>query len=103
MTIVFLDPPAPIPLEPSPEDFLQRALHVRLVLSLAKERLEKLVVEAALNSNEVDGAELLRAIDAHLSDLGDDITGAFHQAADQLREDRYEGVSTRGPFVRVRR
>ena len=104
MTLKFiLDGPEPPPLrlEPDPGDFERLALHALLILSDAKERVCALVADAALNSHEID--DLLASIDAHLSDVGDDVSGALHKAADRLRDDRYNGIISRGPFVRVRR
>jgi hypothetical protein len=89
-------------LEPDPADFTSRACHALLILSTAAIALRKLVTEAAENSNDIDKAELLRSIDAHLSDVGSDISGALHQAAERTIEDRYDGCRSRGPMHRNR-
>jgi hypothetical protein len=92
-----------MPLEPAPADFTQHAVHAELVLSLVREYLTKMVQDAAENdsSNIIRDTELVRSIDAHLSDLAGDIAGTLNMVAEQLTDDRY-GVSTRGPFYRRR-
>lgn len=93
----------PIPLEPAPEDFTRRALVAELVLSAVKAHLTKLVEDVANNdpSSIMRDADLVRSIDAHLSDLAGDIAGTLNQVAERLIEDRYEGCP-RGPMHRVR-
>lgn len=96
---------APIPVTPSPSDFTTRALRAELLLSIVRTTLIKLVTEATENdhTNIMKDADLVRSIDAHLSDLAGDISGALHQVAERLIADNYGSVTTRGPFVRVRR
>jgi hypothetical protein len=89
--------------DPDPQDFERCALIVSLRISALKEDLTALVALAAENSHEIDDHELVVSIDAHLSDLNADISGALHKAGEALREARYEGVSARGPYYRVRR
>lgn len=93
----------PIAVYPSPDDFARRALLAELVLSAVKEHLTKLVEDAAYSdpSSIMKDADLVRSIDAHLSDLAGDIAGTLNQVAERLVEDRYEGCS-RGPMHRVR-
>lgn len=96
-------PLAPIAIYPEPADFTIRAVWVELYLSAVRDTLTKLVTEAAEHdsSNIIRDAELVRTIDAHLSDLAGDISGTLNQVAERIVEDRYEGCA-RGPFYRAR-
>lgn len=100
----FKDTLPSIPVTPSPSDFTTRALRAELLLSILRTTLIKLVTEATENdhTNIMKDAELVRSIDAHLSDLAGDISGALHQVAEHLADQNYGSVSTRGPFYRHR-
>lgn len=93
----------PIAVYPSPDDFARRALIVDLLLSAVKEHLTAMVTDAAENdhTNIMRDADLVRTIDAHLSDLAGDISGTLNQVAERLLDDRYDGCA-RGPMHRVR-
>lgn len=92
---------SPIPLMPAPEDFTRRGLRAQLLLSVVQTTLNKMVREAAENSHEIEADELLASIDAHLSDVASDISGAMNKAAERIIEDRYDGCA-RGPMYRAR-
>jgi hypothetical protein len=94
---------APISICPEPADFTRRALLAELILSAVKEHLTKLVEEAAHNdpSTIMRDADLVRTIDAHLSDLAGDIAGTLNQVAERLIDERYDGCP-RGPMYRRR-
>jgi hypothetical protein len=88
-------------LYPAPEDFTARAVAADAILAAVKEHLTTLVRDTAPHSSEIDGEELARTIDAHLSDLSGDIAGTFDRAAVALTDERYEGCP-RGPMHRIR-
>ena len=95
--------PAPIALEPAPEDFAARAICCENLLDHVKVHLTALIEDAAQNEPGclIREAELAASIDAHLSDLKGDITGTLEQVAERIRDDRYDGCP-RGPFYRRR-
>jgi hypothetical protein len=90
-------------LSPEPEDFTARAILCEALLDRVKLHLSALVEEAAENDSTliIREAGLTQTIDAHLGDLAGDITGTLEQAAERLREERYDGCP-RGPFFRRR-
>lgn len=92
---------ATIKVDPSPSDFTQRALRAQFLISMVQTELIRMVQEAAENSHEIDRDELLSTIDAYLTDLVGDLSGAFEKAAQQITDDRYEGCA-RGPMYRRR-
>jgi hypothetical protein len=95
--------PAPIALEPAPEDFTARAVCCEALIDRVKDYLTALVEDAAQNEpgRSIRDAELAASIDAHLSDLKGDITGTLEKIAERIRDDRYDGC-LRGPFYRRR-
>jgi len=95
--------PCPFALEPAPEDFSARAVLCEELLERVKVHLSALIEEAAENdaAQLIREARIVQSIDAHLGDLSGDITGALEQAAERLREERYDGCP-RGPFYRRR-
>jgi hypothetical protein len=95
--------PAPIALEPAPEDFTARAICCEALIDRFKLHLTALIEDAAENEPGccIRDAELTSAIDAHLGDLRGDITGTLEQIAERIRDERYDGCP-RGPFYRRR-
>lgn len=94
----------PIPVTPDPTDFTSRAVWAELKISILRAELIAAVMEVEQhdNTNTVRDAELVRSIDAHLSDLAGDVGGTFNKVAQNLIDDRYGGCA-RGPFYRTRR
>jgi hypothetical protein len=97
------DMPAPIALEPYPEDFTARAICCEKLLDRVKDHLTELVEDAAANEpgSTIRDAELTATIEASLGDLKSDIAGTFERIAERIRDERYEGCA-RGPFYRRR-
>jgi hypothetical protein len=95
--------PAPIALEPAPEDFTARAICCEALIDRFKLHLTALIEDAAENEpgSSIRDAELTSAIDAHLGDLRSDITGTLEQIAERIRDEHYGGCP-RGPFYRRR-
>jgi hypothetical protein len=95
--------PCAFALEPAPSDFSARAVLCEELIGRVKTHLTALIEEAAENdaTRLIRDAGLTQSIDAHLDDLSGDITGTLEQAAERLREERYEGCA-RGPFYRKR-
>jgi hypothetical protein len=95
--------PAPIALEPAPEDFTARATCCEVLIDRFKLHLTALIEDAAENEpgSSIRDAELTSAIDAHLGDLGSDISGTLERIAERIRDERYDGCP-RGPFFRRR-
>lgn len=80
---------APLAVSPKPYEFERAACLALLYLSVAKEKVTKIINDAAQHGDSaIDGPGLLRDLDAKLSDLRDDISGQFHKAADIRRGER---------------
>jgi hypothetical protein len=80
-------PPAPtFPHFPAPVHFERADTHARLVLSQAQELLLRLVADAALNSQEIDGRALAECIRAHMTDLAGELSAGFGMAAEGVSE-----------------
>jgi hypothetical protein len=96
-------PPAPMAIEPDPEDFTARAICCESLIEEVTAHLTALIEDAAQNEpgHAIRDAELGAAIAASLSDLKSDITGTFERIAERIRDERYEGCP-RGPFYRRR-
>jgi len=96
-------PPAPIAIEPDPQDFTARAICCESLIEEVMAHLTALIEDAAQNEpgHAIHDAELGAAIAASLGDLKSDITGTFERIAERIREERYEGCP-RGPFYRRR-
>ena len=95
--------PAPIAIDPAPEDFTARAICCEALIDRVRLHLTALIEDAAENEpgRAIRDAALTTSIDAHLCDLKSDITGTLEQIAERIRDDRYDGCP-RGPFHRRR-
>jgi|SRR5579883_860689 len=69
-------------LQPRPWQFERADTHARLIISLAEAQLIKIIEAAASNSNEIDGAALIREVKAYCHDMAGEISGAFGLESD---------------------
>jgi hypothetical protein len=81
VTAVAGQPPCPIPPFPGASDLEDRAEHLKKMLNAVSVYLVAILDDTARN---VPGGLDLRSVDALLSDLASDVTGAVQGAADDM-------------------
>lgn len=85
--------------ESTPHDLGNAATLIALELSRAEANIAKIV--EGLNAN-VDKPTMLRAMHVCLSNCCGELVAPINDAAEELRNSHYEGITARGPFVRRR-
>lgn len=86
----------------SADELASLALTVTLAFSAFKEHMTKVAEAVSERCSHLDRADMVSSIDAHLSDACSDVAGAIARAAEDERDEEYDGIPARGPMHRRR-